>query len=160
MIRKSILFGFCAVTSLLLQGCVGTLGSVAMQGLEGNGYCSPEVRQQAFQTHANLSYISQGAYVNNVLNEAGLPEERLRVVLKNKAVLDVWNYRTGHQDCRGLPTEEDYSPVVFQNKQVIGVGNKYYDRYVRRYVKHKVQLAGQKRQEGYDSFMYPFNKAF
>ncbi len=141
-----------------LQGCGAML---ALRGLEGNGYCPPNLHEQANYTYHYLNSISPNTHINSVVQTIGLPEMRTNEILSNNKRVEVWHYRTGNSNCRGLPTKEDFSPLVIISSRVQGGGLHYYQKNVGPYVVQRYQMTtGNKAFKEIGGLMYPFNKAF
>jgi hypothetical protein len=144
--------------ALSLQGCGAAL---AMRGLEGHGYCPTGLHERAGYIYQYLNEISSNTPVETVVQTIGLPEVRTQEVLSNKSRVEVWHYRTGHENCRGLPTETDFSPLVVGNGKVYGGGLRYYQQYIGPHVVQRYQMtSGSKVIEDVGELMYPFNKIF
>lgn len=153
--------------ALGVQACSGptSLAGMALQGLEGTGHCPPGMYAYANGLVTRMRQLQTNVSMEQVIAYLGQPVERKQVVLSDARALEVWLYQTGHRKCRGLPTEEEYSPVVFRDALLMGAGLPYYDQAIKPYVvEERSYVSGQKLGNGFlgafDYAVYPFNKAF
>ncbi len=141
------------------SGCLSTFTSTAMLGMEGNGHCPPGVQQQAHQLAYDLQYIPPGIHASQLPTTLATPAEKTQITLQRGEVLDLWLYRTGHEKCRGMPTEKAFSPLVLQNGYVWGGGTAYYNQYISPWVVGSASLDAQN-NSWFNNLFYPLNKIF
>jgi hypothetical protein len=114
---------------------------------------------------SRMAQLRPNVTMEQVNGYLGQPVSRRQVVLSDARALDVWLYQTGHRKCRGLPTEAEYSPVVFQEGLFIGAGLNYYDQAIKPHVVQERSYVsshgfGAGVLDAFDSAVYPLNKAF
>lgn len=142
-----------------LSGCLTTFTSTALLGLEGNGHCPPELKQTAHQVAYDLETIPPGMHVSMLPPSLKMPEEKTKITLQRGEELDLWLYRTGHKNCRALPTAKAYSPLVLQNGYVWGGGTAYYNQYISPWIVGSASLDAQN-NSWFNNMFYPLNKVF
>lgn len=108
-----------AAVGMSLSGCLTTL---AMEGLNGIKPCPPGVANTAMSNAAVLDYAKPGDNVQ-VLSSLSAPEKRHTVLLTDGTPVDILGFRTGHPDCRYLPTEEELTPVALTHDgRILAIG--------------------------------------
>ena len=116
---KTLLLLFSAV---ILQGCVGTLANFAIEGMNGAGACPIGEQQRAAERHYHVTTLPSGTPSQQVVQRIGQPVKQTKARLRGGQKISVWYYQTGHKKCRGMPTTEQYTPLVMTNNVVWGGG--------------------------------------
>jgi hypothetical protein len=125
-------------TAPLLSGCLTTL---AMKGMNGPGACPADIVPLA----SSNMYALQSASPGQPLSVLPEPQEKERIPLQGgESSVEIWYYRTGHELCRNLPTEQPFTMVLvdIQRGSILGIGQQAIAAY-RPYMQHGPTYAPQ-----------------
>lgn len=98
--------------------------------------CNPQAIQQARYIVVNTARVPLGGHKIQVVGTIGSPQKMESFALQDGSMVEVLFYRTGEPGCAGMPTEDRFTPFVFQNTQLIGYGNDYYRSFILPSLKH------------------------
>ncbi|MCP5404875.1 MAG: hypothetical protein H6922_01435 [Pseudomonadaceae bacterium] len=107
------------LVAVLVSGCTTGL---AMRAMNGVGACPPDALRTAQENYGMLQSVRVGEGADRL---QGLVAEREMVLhLRTGEVVKAELYRTGHPQCRNMPTEEDFTPVLVNELGLVsGMGN-------------------------------------
>lgn len=92
--------------------------------------CNPQSIQQARYVVVNTARVPLGGHKIQVVGVLGNPQKVESFALHDGSMVEVMFYRTGEPGCPGMPTEDRYTPFVFQNGALLGYGNDYYRAFI------------------------------
>lgn len=92
--------------------------------------CTPQNIQKARYVIVNMARVPLGGHKIQVVGTLGNPSKVESFMLQDGNMLEVMFYRTGEPGCLGMPTEDRFTPFVFQNGVLLGYGNDYYRAFV------------------------------
>ena len=92
--------------------------------------CTPAAVQQARYVVVNMARVPLGGHKIQVVGTLGNPQKIESFMLTDGSMVEVMFYRTGEPGCPGMPTDDRFTPFVFQNAQLIGYGNDYYRAFI------------------------------
>lgn len=93
----------------------------------GLGGCSyGEIAQR---NSNSMLMLNTGASKQEVLNKMSNPHRNERYITNGKE-MDIWFYRTSW-NADDMETDDEFTPMVFENGKLIGWGRNYYDQTVK-----------------------------
>ena len=108
--------------ALALSACTTGL---AMKAMNGIGMCPPSAMQSAQSVASVLQNLPIGSPAAEL--EGLTVERRLDLTQRDGRTVSALMYRTGHPRCRNMPTEEEFTPVMVQDGQVVGIGTEAFN---------------------------------
>jgi|GEM_PF-2463858 len=123
--RRLFSLSFALLCAIFVGACV----PVQQQPLL-TSFCNPQTIQQARYVVVNTARVPLGGHKIQVVGTIGSPQKVESFALSDGSMVEVMFYRTGEPGCPGMPTEDRYTPFVFQNGSLIGYGNDYYRSFI------------------------------